>query len=130
VSNDPLRQLLYASICPRDVDFDTILHQSRHNNAVDGITGLLWYHAGRVLQVLEGPDTSVAATFARIVADPRHSDVRIVADRTIPDREFGYWSMERGTGTIDTALRERLARRLDKAPADVREAFAGVVAGE
>lgn len=124
MTNEPLRQILYASVCGEGVDLDVILQQSRHNNAVDGITGLLWSDGGHFLQVLEGPADSVATVYARIAADPRHRDIRILSDRTVETREFGYWSMERGPACTDTALRERLARRLSDAPVDIRAVFA------
>ncbi len=129
MTTEALRQLLYVSTCAAGTDLDGILQQSRHNNAVDGITGLLWIHDGRFLQVLEGPETSVAETYARIAADPRHRDVRILSDRSVETREFGYWSMERGTECGDAGLRERIARRLSDAPADIRAAFATLCPG-
>lgn len=128
MTSEPLRQILYASVCGDGVDLDDILQQSRHNNAVDGITGLLWADGGHFLQVLEGPADSVATAYARIAADTRHRDIRILSDRSVDAREFGYWSMERGAACTDTGLRERLARRLSDAPADIRAVFARTLA--
>ncbi len=127
MSTEPLRQLLYASSCGIGVDVDRIVQQSRHNNAVDGITGLLWHDAGRFLQILEGPVSGVTATFARIAADPRHRDVRILSDRQVDAREFGYWSMEHGVHCADAAQRARLRRRLADAPTDIRTAFTAML---
>ncbi len=124
MSTTPFRQLCYSSRCTAGVDVDDILQRSRHNNAVDGITGLLWHDDGMFLQVLEGPETSVAATYARIAADPRHHDLMILSDRPVDAREFGYWSMERGGRDRDDAVRARLARRLADAPEAIRAAFA------
>lgn len=104
------------------MDVEDILQKSRHNNAVDGITGLLWHGDGRFLQVLEGPEASVSETYRRIAADPRHHDLMVWSDRTVETRQFGYWSMERGDS--DTAVSARLARRLADAPEAVRAAFA------
>jgi hypothetical protein len=125
VTTPPFRQLFYASRCAHGVDVDRIVQQSRHNNAVDGVTGLLWYQDGLFLQVIEGPESSVAATFARIATDPRHEELTILSDRPIEAREFGYWSMERAQkGSADTdALLARLERRLSNAPESVRQAF-------
>ncbi len=121
----PFRQLFYTSRCASGVDVDQIVQQSRHNNAVDGITGLLWYKDGMFLQVIEGPQSSVAATYARIANDPRHESLTILSDRPVEAREFGYWSMERAQdGSADTdALLARLERRLTNAPEAVRQAF-------
>lgn len=123
------RQIFYTSRSVPKVDVDRILQQSRHNNAVDGITGLLWHDGTHFLQVIEGPEASVAATYARIAADPRHSDLEILSDRKITTREFGYWSMERATRSLDDgdAMLARIERRLNGAPEALRRAFADAV---
>ncbi|WP_235530484.1 MULTISPECIES: BLUF domain-containing protein [unclassified Sphingomonas] len=121
----PFRQIFYTSRCVPGVDVDQIVQHSRHNNAVDGITGLLWYNDGIFLQVIEGPESSVASTYARIAKDPRHDALTILSDRPVEAREFGYWSMERAErGSADSdALLARLERRLNNAPDAVRQAF-------
>jgi len=121
----PLRQLLYASRSAPGVDVDRILQQSRHNNAVDGITGLLWHDGSHFLQVIEGPESSVAATYARIVSDSRHDELTILSDRAIAAREFGYWSMERASRSLTDgeAVLARIERRLAGAPKALRDAF-------
>lgn len=125
VTDAPFRQLFYTSRCAHGVDVEAILQQSRHNNAVDGITGLLWHDDGHFLQVIEGPESSVAETYGRIARDPRHHDLTILSDRPVDTREFGYWSMERaarGSEATETLL-ARLERRLTNAPEAVRRAF-------
>jgi hypothetical protein len=125
VSDPSYRQIFYTSRSGAGVDIDLILQQSRHNNAVDGITGVLWYDGDHFLQVIEGPEPSVAATYARIAVDPRHYDLTVLSDRPVAAREFGYWSMERaGKSTQDDdAVLARLERRLANAPDSVRQAF-------
>ncbi|MFD1034827.1 BLUF domain-containing protein [Sphingomonas hankookensis] len=119
------RQLFYTSRSMPGVDVDHILQQSRHNNAVDGITGLLWHDGTHFLQVIEGPDSSVAETYARIANDPRHSELTILSDRPVEKREFGYWSMERATRSLNDgeAVLARIERRLAGAPEALRAAF-------
>lgn len=125
MTETPFRQLFYTSRSAPGVDVDRILQQSRHNNAVDGITGLLWHDGTHFLQVIEGPEPSVAATYARIAGDPRHSELTIVSDRTVANREFGYWSMERVSRAMDDgqAVLARIERRLASAPEALRQAF-------
>jgi hypothetical protein len=125
VSEPSYRQVFYTSRSNAGVDVDQILQQSRHNNAVDGITGLLWHDGDHFLQVIEGPDSSIAATYARIAADPRHHAVTVLSDRPVTAREFGYWSMERAGKSMqdDEAILSRLERRLANAPDAVRQAF-------
>ena len=125
-----MRQLLYISSSKRGevVDIGRILDTSRHNNAIDGVTGLLWTDAVRFLQVLEGPPESVSATFARIGKDPRHHAIVILSDRTIEHREFGHWSMSHAVGGEDGELyRERITRLLSGASESVRQTFLGLI---
>ena len=70
-----------------------ILAVSRERNARDGITGLLLYHAGNIIQVLEGPEAAVRATIARIQRDPRHHQITILLDQPIGERAFAGWAM-------------------------------------
>lgn len=113
-----MRQIVYASLsAPEDsaADLTGILEQSRHNNALDGVTGLLWSDGRRFLQVLEGPEESVGPTFERIRRDPRHHAVDLLSDRHVKDREFGYWSMafrrpDEPADDFDARLRQQLER--------------------
>lgn len=106
------RQLIYASQSnPRGarVDLDAVYDASRHNNAIDGVTGLLFSDGFRFVQVLEGSDEAVAATMARIVADSRHRDIDVLRDVAVEAREFGQWSMaDRRRGERADAFDERL----------------------
>jgi hypothetical protein len=92
-----LLQLTYAS---RPFGYDSamltgILFDARRCNARDGITGALICRNDLFLQLLEGPEAAVEATFARIAADDRHIEVRRLTRRMIPDdgRMFGAWAM-------------------------------------
>ena len=113
------RQLLYVSRGnpPTDrIELDPIYASSRCNNALDGMTGLLFSDGFRFVQVLEGSDEAVAATMARIIADPRHRDVEILRDRQVEAREFGQWSMaDRRRGERADEFDERLRGYLRRA---------------
>jgi hypothetical protein len=74
-------------------DIDNILEKSRRNNAECGITGLLLYMNGSVMQVLEGDEKAVDHLFERIKQDNRHQDVTQVFSRPILSRLFANWSM-------------------------------------
>jgi hypothetical protein len=91
-----MRQLLYVSSCTAPVigeGLSTVLLQSRRNNPVNGLTGLLWTDGARFLQVLEGDEPRLLATFARIREDERHRGVVVLHHREILERTFGAWSM-------------------------------------
>ena len=128
----PLRQLLYVSSSnPKGarIDVPQVVEQSRHNNALDGVTGLLWSDGKRFLQVLEGPADSVAATFARIRADTRHHAIVVLHERDIVAREFGSWTMvARRPGENADTFDEQIRRLLENASETVRGNFLGLIA--
>lgn len=70
-----------------------ILLGARKANRRDAITGLLVAGGGRYLQVIEGPQASVKALYARILEDDRHLAIAAFLDRKISRRAFGSWSM-------------------------------------
>jgi PAS domain S-box-containing protein len=91
-----LYQLIYISTAIKDmfeIDLLELLIQSRHNNKKSDITGLLLYHNGHFLQVLEGIDFNVKDIFQKIQQDSRHTDVSVVVTQYIDKREFGDWEM-------------------------------------
>ena len=126
-----MRQLLYISSSTpghTPADLPRILDQSRHNNAIDGVSGLLWSDGRRFLQVLEGPEESVGAAFARISADPRHRAIVVLDDRDVPAREFGDWSMAcRTAGEGAPAFDERVRAKLARASSSVTGTFLGLI---
>ena len=88
--------LVYASIANEDFSPEQLLELlavSRRNNESCGITGMLLYKDRRFLQVLEGDEAAVRATYARIERDPRHRDVVVLVTDEEREREFADWSM-------------------------------------
>lgn len=107
-----LYRLIYlssASAAFRRSDLDSILRTARDANPPAGITGLLIYHDGNFLQVLEGPRDAVEACYARIEQDPRHYGCARVIAEEVEARIFGDWEMA--------------AIPLEEAPAEAREGF-------
>ncbi len=91
----PLLQLTYAS---RPFGFDDamlagILLDARRCNPRDGITGLLICRADLYLQLLEGPEAAVEATYRRIAVDDRHMDLALLTRRAVTERLFPNWAM-------------------------------------
>ena len=126
-----MRQLLYVSSARagKEPDVPSIVAASIRNNRRAGVTGLLWTDARRFLQVLEGADGDIRATFERIRADPRHSGVVVLHDRPIAAREFGEWAMaRRAPGDSADAFDMRMARALQGASPAVRGTFEGLIA--
>jgi hypothetical protein len=78
--------------------FDTgalyaLLDQSRQNNVVHGITGLLLYADGTFMQTIEGARLDIDRLFANIVRDPRHHGVIKLIHDDLDARLFPAWSM-------------------------------------
>lgn len=74
-------------------ELETLLAAWRPRNQERGLTGMLLYSDGNVIQVLEGPAESVEATFATIEADPRHHGVIVLLREQVAERAFPDWSM-------------------------------------
>jgi hypothetical protein len=92
----PVAQLVYVSTpaAQAPAGLDAILQASQERNACLGITGLLVSRDDLFLQLLEGPRQAVTDTFARILRDPRHSDVTLVTMQDADLRLFAAWSMK------------------------------------
>ena len=92
-------QLIYHSTCkvgridaPLQV-LRSILKVSAANNAAVGMTGFLIFDGNTFVQVLEGEEETVKATFDRISRDDRHRDVAVIETRPIAERDFPAWAM-------------------------------------
>jgi hypothetical protein len=91
-----LVRLMYASRAVPTLDQDelvAILRQSRQNNPVHGITGVLCFADGVFIQALEGGRSAVSRLYHRIAADARHSDVVLLSYEEIVERRFSGWAM-------------------------------------
>lgn len=86
----------------------------RTKNARLGITGVLLYSEGQIMQVLEGEAEAVHALYANIAADVRHRSVTKLADGPVLGRTFADWSIR--FRTVDTVNFMRFAELLDAAP--------------
>ena len=70
-----------------------ILMDARRCNTRDGLTGALICRREVFLQMLEGPEAAVRATFARIGRDDRHMDIEMHLSAPASERMFGDWAM-------------------------------------
>lgn len=105
-----------------------ILAVSDRNNRRDGLTGLLIFHDGWFIQVLEGSRVAIERLLRRLREDPRHDELRLLDLTPITARSFGAWSMGLAANTpalaavlpdVDpAALRAPEALRLLRAAAD------------
>jgi hypothetical protein len=91
-----LVRLMYASRAVPAVDHEelqALMRQCRSHNPQIGVTGVLCFASGIFLQVLEGSRTAVNRLYNRIVTDPRHTDVELLAYEEIDQRRFAGWAM-------------------------------------
>jgi len=88
-----LHRVIYASEAVGATGTSTlsvaqILGESDRNNRRDRVTGCVMFHQGHILQVLEGRRNDLDGLMRRIIADPRHTGVRILSDMPIAERRM------------------------------------------
>ena len=106
-----MKRIIYSSQATTDFSPDELvglLELSRSNNEQSGLTGMLLYCSQSFLQMLEGDPAALESTYARIVADNRHSNLRLLMDVDVSAPLFPDWTM--GFEHIDD---EELAEDLD-----------------
>ncbi|MDQ3124176.1 MAG: BLUF domain-containing protein [Pseudomonadota bacterium] len=88
-----LHRVIYASEAVGATGASTlsiaqIVGVSDRNNRRDRVSGCLMFHQGHILQALEGERADLDRLMRRIIADPRHTGVRILSDMPIPERRL------------------------------------------
>ncbi len=89
-------QLIYVSLAAEDFQSDALFEmrqRSRAKNERAGITGMLLYKERRFMQLLEGKEAAVRATYKVILKDPRHREVTTLLKVDTSMRDFEEWSM-------------------------------------
>ncbi len=98
-----LIQLIYASAASRPIsqlELELLLTKSRQKNQLLGISGMLAYHEGSFLQVLEGKELLVDVLYDQISQDDRHEHCKVLLRTFVDQRHFADWSM----GFVNTKL--------------------------
>lgn len=91
-----MQRLIYISSAVAGLgpsDLTSILESARANNLRDDVTGVLLYHDGSFIQVLEGQAEVLDVTFARILRSSRHDGVIVLSRTDVADRLFSGWHM-------------------------------------
>jgi hypothetical protein len=73
---------------------DDIVTKSKINNPEHGITGLLFYHNQRFIQVLEGERDALEGLMSILEKDNRHKNIQRIFDQQIKKRGFEDWNMD------------------------------------
>ncbi|MDN4588123.1 hypothetical protein DBA29_06375 [Xenophilus aerolatus] len=97
-----LERLIYASRKAPDVDVPALVVQAARCNEAAGITGALATLEDDFFQYLEGTTAALDALLLKLLADPRHSDLKVLERRAIPRRMFGDWRMAHLQWNADT----------------------------
>ncbi len=71
-----------------------ILAKSRINNRRDGLVGVLYFGDSCFFQCLEGAEPAVDALYARLQADNRHTDIKLLSRKTITVLSYADWAMK------------------------------------
>jgi hypothetical protein len=101
-----LRRIIYISkslIGGDHEGIDAIVSSSIRRNGEAGVTGMLWADHENFAQVIEGESDKAGLTMDRILTDRRHTDVEVLLNRPIITRQFGSWSMRRGSDDDEAA---------------------------
>ena len=72
-------QLIYSSAATvpcTATDLNQLLECARARNTLFNVSGMLLYHSGSFLQVIEGPESGIDTIYRSIARDPRHTGQR------------------------------------------------------
>jgi hypothetical protein len=95
-------------------DLRDIAEVSSRNNRRSGVTGALLFDSGRFVQVLEGPEASIARIVACIGEDPRCGEMVELFDVRVTHRSMDAWDLWVGRTSGDKGLAaDELARFRD-----------------
>ncbi|MCZ4319205.1 BLUF domain-containing protein [Aequorivita viscosa] len=81
----------------------------KRNNALD-ISGLLLYHEGTFVQVLEGDQITVDSLFSAVKSDTRHNQLTVMMEREIKHRIFKNYRTSSISSGNDPELRKLKSR--------------------
>lgn len=72
----------------------SIEQSAKKNNPAHNVTGLLFYHNSKFLQVIEGEKDELEKLMAVIEKDDRHDNIVRIMDEPITTLAFEKWNMD------------------------------------
>ncbi len=96
MSESRLHQIIYLSSATEQLTEESLirlLSGTQKRNASRHITGLLLYHDGNIIQILEGPEAAVKTLYAKIEKDRRHKGISLICSKAIEARDFPDYRM-------------------------------------
>lgn len=91
-----LYELLYTSVATKEMGREELLRmlaKCRVNNRSVKVTGMLVYHNGEFMQLIEGEEVIVKDLFKKIKKDKRHHTVKSFWESPIAKRGFADFRM-------------------------------------
>jgi hypothetical protein len=88
--------LLYISRMKEEYnkeDIEYMLNLFREKNKENGISGLMLYYEGNIIQYIEGNKKDVYILYNNIKNDIRHYNITKVVDESVIKRNFVNWQM-------------------------------------
>jgi hypothetical protein len=119
-----IRSIVYVSRAIKHFslnELSQLMAHARSLNIAEDISGVLFYHDGIFLQLLEGAPQAVQTLMTRIRADSRHEAVLILVDsqhahaKLFPDWKMGFYHLSSIERVIGPALIENDTQALDAA---------------
>lgn len=77
----------------RQREIQRIRASAERHNSEHGISGYFGFDGQRFIQIIEGEPASTRGTLLRISGDYRHSDVVVLGERIVEQRDFAGWNM-------------------------------------
>jgi hypothetical protein len=113
--DEVLERILYVSRVAPGAELSNVFEIARasaERNAAEGLSGVLVFIDGWFVQGLEGPVPALCAAYARILRDPRHTELSFRAREPSPHRALGApgLGLRLGTG-LNPALLDRFGYR-------------------
>lgn len=102
----------------REPELRDIVDSTMRNNGWLQLSGALIYSRSRFTQLIEGPESSVDLMLARIRADARHTNMRIVQRELREERRLPGWKLAYSGGSLFV---ERAIEALTHEPADASD---------
>ena len=96
ILEDSVKRIIYSSQATYDLspeELVELLAKARERNTESGLTGMLLYCSESFMQMLEGDASAIEATYRRIKADDRHTNLRLLLDVEAGAPLFPDWTM-------------------------------------
>ena len=77
-----------------DQVLDDIVAVAKEENLKRQITGVLFFHNNKFMQVIEGARTDLEFLMYKITKDPRHFNIEYLINTPVESRGFADWNMD------------------------------------